>query len=358
MSRMTIFAIVSTTISIYFLIHYYVFFRLYSLLGIKRNIWVYVVIFAFSVSFILASFLERQFANVIVGALYAVSASWIGALFLLFSSLVVYEIIRLFVKVNPKISGIVIVSVVFLLTCFSILNALTIKVKEVSIPIDGLENQLSIVQLTDMHIGTIHNSRFVKRVVDTTNSLAPDLVVITGDLIDSGGRVAENGLKGLKDLKAKTFFVTGNHEIYSGIDDVAKLLDGTGVKMLRDEVIEFKGLQIVGVNDGGEGRRVQKKVHLETIGIDKSKPSILLKHRPNDLEEARKAGIDLQLSGHTHAGQLFPFNLIAKLIFPKTNGLYTIEGMYLYVSPGTGTWGPPMRLGSRNEITLIRLTSD
>jgi hypothetical protein len=190
--------------------------------------------------------------------------------------------------------------------------------------------------------------------VEKTNALDPDMVVITGDFFDGIGPVNKKTVAPLRNINARTFFVMGNHERYGDLDRIAALMAETGVAMLRNEVVEYKGVQLVGA-DYPERENQKDTPYLRELKVKKGLPSVLMYHPPTGIEYAVQAGIDLQVSGHTHNGQLFPFNLLAKLFFPYIKGLYQIDGMYLYVSPGTGTWGPPMRLGSHNEITLINL---
>ena len=141
--------------------------------------------------------------------------------------------------------------------------------------------------------------------------------------------------------------------MYGGLENVFEVLKTTNINVLRNEMVEFEGLQIVGV--GYSTQRNYLKTVLPGLKIDKSKPSLLMYHVPIEVEFANEAGIDLQISGHTHKGQIFPLNFFGKLVFPYFNGLYEYNGTQVYVSPGTGTWGPPMRSGSRSEITLINL---
>jgi hypothetical protein len=213
---------------------------------------------------------------------------------------------------------------------------------------------MTIVQLSDVHVGTIRNSGFLTELVRRTNELKPDIVMITGDLIDGSGPVDIHTFAPLNSLKSKTFFTTGNHERYHGVEETLAVLEKSNIDVLRNEVTEYKGVQIVGLDDPDQefGTSIPA---LKSIKINQSKPAIMMLHRPVGLEEAHDAGIDLQLSGHTHNGQIFPLNLLVKPFFPRINGLYEYKGTYLYTSPGTGTWGPPMRLGSRSEITVIHL---
>ena len=157
-------------------------------------------------------------------------------------------------------------------------------------------------------------------------------------------------------LKCPVFLGIGNHDVYEGLDNVLEVLKTTNIGILMDEMIEVQGIQIIGINYSFEQNHLKNV--LSQLKIDKSKPSILMYHVPTGIEAANAAGVDLQISGHTHKGQFFPFNYLGRLVFQYFNGLYEYNGTHLYVSQGTGTWGPPMRLGSRNEITLIKLKKE
>jgi len=343
-----------TFLSIYLGMHLYAFFRLSMLLSIPRNVWFFVVIAVLTISLPLITVVERTIDGKIASILYAITATWMGALFLLVCTLALYELFNIFFKVNQKLAGLVIILFVLVLVGYGIINALFIKVNTVEIPIDNLEKELSIVQLSDIHVGTIHNSGYIRDIVETTNSLNPDIVLITGDFVDGSGKITEKIVAPLNDIKAETFFSMGNHEIYEGIDYVTKLLNDTKVKIIRNKVVTYKGIQIIGIdhpsNEFGRENPVIKK-----LKFDKDVPSILMYHPPSGVEDAAFAGVSLQLSGHTHNGQVFPFGLITKLVYPMISGLYEHNGMHIHVSPGTGTWGPPMRIGSRSEITLLKL---
>jgi predicted MPP superfamily phosphohydrolase len=243
---------------------------------------------------------------------------------------------------------------VLTLAIYGLINASFFSVKEITIPVENLDKEVTIVQLSDIHVGTIHKAEFLRRIVDKVNEMDPDMVLITGDLFDGSGKIMEDTVAPLNDLKAKTFFSTGNHEMYEGLDNVMAILATTNIQVLRNEFVEHSGIQVIGV-DNPEQEAQRRNVALKDIKFDNSKPSVLMFHQPNGVDDAVSAGVDLQLSGHTHNGQIVPFNLISRLFYPRVHGLYTISGMSLYVSPGTGTWGPPMRVGSSNEITLIRL---
>lgn len=330
--------------------HYYAFSRISSLLKIKKTTIFYIIVLILALSFPLMSFIERSIDGKTAAVFYTASAVWLGAIFFLFCTLLVYEIINPFAKIPDQAAGIFIIILALLLTIYSLLNALPITTKEIRISMPNLEKEIKIVQLSDIHIGTIHNSGYLKRVVEKTNSLNPDLILITGDLVDGSGILKEESISHLSELNSQTFFSLGNHEQFENIDEIMRFINKTGVKVLRNELINWKNIQIIGIDNGQNLKDI-----LKTIKINNSKPSILMYHSSTGLKDSSEAGINLQLSGHTHDGQIYPFNLFVMPFYPKMKGLYKYNNTNLYVSPGTGTWGPPFRLGSKNEITLIRL---
>jgi hypothetical protein len=334
--------------------HLYVGLRLGRLYGFQST-WLLVGFFTLAaLSFPAFSLLEKFNPTTFSMLLYSTASIWLGMVFLLLSILLVYEVLRFVIPLQQKTAAYVITCMAVALSVYGLVNALFVMVKTVDIPMPGLEKPLKIVQLSDIHVGTIHNSGFLTRIVEKTNVLDPDLVLITGDLFDGIGPVNSHTVQPLANIKAKTYFVIGNHERYDDMEKIQSIVMAAGVEILRNRIVDFRGVQIVGVDaairDGEKGNPV-----VGTLPIDRAKPSILMFHVPVGMEDAVKAGINLQLSGHTHNGQLFPFTLFAKMLYPQVQGLYRFNGMRLYVSPGTGTWGPPMRLGSSNEITLINL---
>ena len=334
--------------------HLYVYFRLNSMLAFSHPKTMFLLFTLLAFSFPAFSLLEKFSPGMLSMLLYAGASTWLGVVFLLFSALIIYEPLRLFITVNSRTAGFAILLTAGLLSAYGLVNAFFIDIKSVEIPVPNLGQPLRIVQLSDIHVGTIHNSGYLSRIVEKTNALQPDMVMITGDLFDGIGPVTAHTVEPLKKLQAKAFFVIGNHERYDGLAKVSGVLEATGVVLLRNQVVEYKGIQIAGV-DFPEREGAKDNPVVRTLPIDRSKPSLLLFHAPFGLEDAAGAGINVQLSGHTHNGQIFPFSLLAKIFYPRVCGLYRIDSMSLYVSPGTGTWGPPMRLGSRSEITLISL---
>ncbi len=240
------------------------------------------------------------------------------------------------------------------------------EVRRVRVPLPRLPpsaSGYSIVQLTDIHVGPTIGRHFIERVVAETNALGPDLVVITGDLIDGTVASLRDLVEPLRDLRAKDgiFFVTGNHEYYSGADAWIAHLRSLGIRVLRNERVPIAaGFDLAGVDDASAHRMLPghgQDVAAALARRDPSRAVVLLAHQPKALKEAVRADVDLQLSGHVHGGQMVPFNWIARIDQPFISGLHLVERTWIYVSTGTGYWGPPMRVGPRAEITRIELVS-
>jgi predicted MPP superfamily phosphohydrolase len=246
----------------------------------------------------------------------------------------------------------------------------TARVREVRVPIAGLPpalNGLSIVQITDLHVGPTIKRGYLQAIVDRVNALEPDLVAITGDLVD--GRVADlhEDVAPLAGLRARhgRYVVTGNHEYYSGAREWVAALRGLGLTVLLNEhvLIERGGarLLLAGVTDAMAHHivpehRSDPQRALAEAPADAS-PRVLLAHQPRSAAAAAEAGFDLQLSGHTHGGQIWPFHHFVPLQQPFTAGLHRLGRLWVYTSRGTGYWGPPLRLGAPSEITRIRLVA-
>jgi predicted MPP superfamily phosphohydrolase len=222
----------------------------------------------------------------------------------------------------------------------------------------------TIVQLTDLHVGPTIGRAFIEDVVRRTNALAPDLVAITGDLVDGSVESLWDAVEPLGQLRARhgVFFVTGNHEYFSGARPWIAALERLGIRVLANQRVAIGdgagGFDLAGVHDQSAGRLDPEHrcdVAQALAGRDPSREVVLLAHQPKSIEEAARLGVGLQLSGHTHGGQIWPFSYFVGLAQPYLAGLHRHGDTQIYVSPGTGYWGPPMRLGTRAEITRITL---
>jgi hypothetical protein len=221
-----------------------------------------------------------------------------------------------------------------------------------------------IVQISDLHIGALLDRRFAREVTERANALAPDLVAVTGDLVDGPVSHLAEEVAPFAELRAKhgVFFVTGNHDYYSGADPWLEHVRTLGMRALRNERVEIResgaAFDLAGVDDHrgnlfgpGHGEDVPRAL----AGRDPERPVVLLAHDPSTFKSAAAHGVDLQISGHTHGGQIWPFGYVVRLVVKFVAGEYRDGHAQLFVSRGTGFWGPPMRLGAPAEITEIVL---
>jgi predicted MPP superfamily phosphohydrolase len=249
------------------------------------------------------------------------------------------------------------------------INALHPRLRTLDIRIDkpagGGRGSLNIVAASDIHLGTIMESRKLETIAARINALEPEIVLLPGDIVDESVSIAEEErmISALRSIRAPlgVFSVPGNHEYYGGFARNMEYLARGGVRVLQDEAVTVGGAFVLaGRKDPtalrfGEKRKILPEI-LDGAGVDRALPVILLDHQPVRLKEAEDAGVDLQLSGHTHAGQLFPLNLINKGIYEQYWGYLRKGKTHYYVSFGIGTWGPPVRTGSVPEIVRIRVT--
>lgn len=297
----------------------------------------------------------------------------IGVLFLLFCTAIFYDISRVFLKLSPvapkrreffkKTLDISSFGLAFALSARAIYEAKFIKLEKVDIHIKNLQKKYKIVQLSDIHIGGLVDRKFMQDVVQRVNDLKPDIVVITGDLVDVELSYAMKALHELKKLNTKygTFFILGNHEYFHGVDEIITVVKSLGIRVLENENVyigeENRGFNLAGVYDVFGYRVLHHEPDLQKALLNtlNTSPTILLAHQPRYIEEVVD-GVDLILSGHTHGGQLFPFKYLVQLQQPYIDGLHQHnENLQIYVNKGTGFWGPPMRLGANSEITEITL---
>lgn len=377
MARILVFLLV--VVGITFGLHYYLWVRLVrdaSLpLAWSRGLTAALVVLGvlMPVAMIISRVAPRNVASPVAW----VAFTWMGVLFLLFFTLLPMELVR-FVghrtfavdlerreALGRMLAGAAGV-VSLIMGGAGMASALgQVALQKVTVPLARLRKGKSytLVQLTDVHIGPTLGKSFLEGVVATANAQDADVIVITGDLVD--GTVAQLGelVAPLRDLRAKhgVFFVTGNHEYYSGADEWLAFLTGMGIRVLRNERVAIDGadgFDLAGVDDtsahqfgAGHGQDVAKAM----TGRDPSRAVVLLAHQPKAMPDAVKHGVDLQLSGHTHGGQIWPWGYAVRLDQPHVKGLSKDGDTHIYVSRGTGFWGPPMRVGAPAEVTRIEI---
>lgn len=342
--------------SILFCMHWLVYATLSRVFSVSIPNWTYILSFL-SISYILASFGVRMIQSRLTDWFYFIASTWLGFVFLFFSVVLVYTLVHVLTGIDSKVILSCLLSLALLSGIYALVQGRTITTRTYTISLENLSNPLRIVHLSDIHVGTVHQKKYLKEIVERANDLNPDIVLITGDLFDGSANIDTAILTPLNNLNARSFFSNGNHEEYEGLDKVRETLKGLDLELLENESVEYKGVSIVGVNDKQSLHNGNSLASiLESLSYDKNTPTLLMYHTPVDWDTAKSHDIDVMFSGHTHNGQLFPFTLLVRIAFSKITGLYSNDGKYLHISPGTGTWGPPMRLGSRNQITLIELS--
>ena len=365
-------------LSVYTLVNYYIFITgLHSIPYNYKFLYSAVYLFFF-LSYIIGRFLERKFLNAVSAFFVWVGSFWLGAMVYYLLFVILIDIIRLlnvlfgFLPVSfyspdyQVLFFLCVSSVVILIVILGYFNAANPVIKELNININkraGVLKSLRIVMASDIHLGTIINRKRLRKIVDMINSLEPDIILLPGDVVDEdiGPVIKQNAGELLRTLKAKygVYAVIGNHEYIGGVEPSVEYLTEHGLIVLRDKTVKVAdSFYIIGREDraskGFAGIR-RKPLNQLIEGVDKNLPVILMDHQPLRLEEPEVIGIDLQLSGHTHHGQLWPFNFITKKLYEVSMGYKQKGNTHYYVSCGVGSWGPPMRTGNRPEIVQITL---
>jgi predicted MPP superfamily phosphohydrolase len=298
---------------------------------------------------ILGRIVYERFPNATTRSLAAIALTWLGLCFQLFALMLVFEVLNLLVPLPSQIAGLVILGAICALGVGGFINAQLLHVRRVRIVGPAAVAGRRLIQISDVHIGS-RSPRLLKRIVARVNELPCDYVLITGDLIDFAG-ISRVELAPLGQFTKPAYFAIGNHERYVDLAAIDERLRALGVNVLRDAAAHAGPFQFIGIDDVDNPARIPAA--LARIELSADHIGVLLYHRPDGFEAAAAARIPLTLAGHTHAGQLIPFNFIVKRVFARIRGLYELDGATLYVSPGTGTWGPVLRVGSRSEITLL-----
>lgn len=302
--------------------------------------------------------------SAVLGMLYVVSGLVFMAVIYLFMALLVLHIADQPLRLGKPIQAWIAIAVAVGFTVLGVWFAGGLDVNTTEIHVPGLERDLTVMHISDVHLGHHRGRAFLEQIVDITNRQQPDLVLITGDLVDGNSALSPRVLEPLSDFVAPAYFVTGNHEAYVDTERALQLIAEQGIRILNNERIDTHGIQLVGLDYMNPDehtfdmhpvgdRTIQNE--LPKIPVSSDEPIVLLHHSPVGLEYIAEFGTDLMLSGHTHAGQVFPGTLLAPLIFRMNQGLYDFEGMRVFVSEGAGTYMPRMRLGSSNTIDVLKL---
>jgi predicted MPP superfamily phosphohydrolase len=333
--------------------------------GRAPALWFKILVAALSVSFIAASLLAFRYTNPILRAFYRVAAVWLGLLsFLFFAAIFSWTVFGLAalsgVPLNFHFTVETLFATALVIGFAAVFNASWTRVERVKVKLANLPESWrgrTAALVSDLHLGHVRNGSFLRRIVAKLMQEKPDVIFVAGDLYDGTAIDAAKAAEPLRKLTAPhgTYFVAGNHEQFG---DDSKYIDGVaaaGLRVMTNEKVEVDGLQIIGVPYRHATHDAHLTSVLKEIGVDQDRASILLTHAPDRPHIAEAAGISLQLSGHTHVGQFYPWSWMARRVYRQfVYGLSRIGRMQIYTSSGVGTWGPPLRLGSNPEIVMLQ----
>ncbi len=323
---------------------------------------------ALAFSFIAGALLSFRFHNPLVVSLYKLAAVWLGFLNYFFWAaclcwLAWYAWLATGLSANPAEARPLIADVLFaaalLAGAYGLVNARVIRIRRISVALPGLPERWrgrKAVMLSDLHLGNVNGAGFARRTVAMVSQLKPDVVFIPGDLFDGTKADLDELIAPFKELAVPfgTYFSTGNHAEFSDPEHYVAAVERAGMRNLHNEMVTVDGLHIAGIPFGDSTSPVRLKAVLDRMRLNTAEPNILLNHMPSRLPVVERGGVSLQLSGHTHGGQLAPFNWMTRRIFGRfTHGLHRFGELQVYTSTGAGTWGPPMRVGAQPEIVLL-----
>lgn len=384
MQRKMAFLIFFTIVlTVYALVNYYIYTRGLQALpaGGGTRTWFTGVFWLLAATYVAGRILENLYLGTISDVLVWTGSFWLGAMLYFFLLVVFFDLLRLIHHIIPYFPSIVTenmvqvrqylfagsVLLVALLLTFGHINTRHPVLRELDIDISHKDardmDKLHAVLLSDIHLGTLIGNGQFRKIVDRVMALEPDIIFLAGDMLDEDLEpvIRQNIGTTLKDLHAPlgVYGVMGNHEHIGGSKDAYAYLVGHGIQMIRDDAVKVNdAFYVVGRDDRDKRRfsgRERKPLADVLEGVDFRYPVILLDHQPFYLEKAAALGVDLQLSGHTHHGQLWPLNYITQAMYSISHGYGKVDGMHAYVSNGVGTWGPPVRIGNRPEIVQLNI---
>ncbi len=383
MRTMTFILFLSIFFTIYGLLNFYIFLRGLQAIPVTSTLrHAYTVVFwCVALSFIAGRVLENYWPTLLTDTLIWMGSFWIAAMLYFFLEVVLLDILRglnYFLPLIPQsvssqyaeakyFSAAAGIGVVSCLLLAGHINALIPRITPLNLSISKkppATKSLNLVVASDIHLGTIVGRHRFDQIVDSMNALNPDLILLPGDIVDEdlAPVIRQNIGESLRRLRSKygVYAVTGNHEYIGGVERACRYLSEHNVTVLRDAAVKINGdIYLVGREDRSYNRghqRQRKSLDEIMAGVDTHFPVILMDHQPFGLSEAAQHGVDLQLSGHTHHGQLWPINYLINAIFEVGWGYRKIGSTNYYVSNGVGTWGPPVRIGNRPEILNIHLS--
>lgn len=379
-----LFVAIALIIFIYGSVNYYIGLKIWEILSrqfqILNNKLYWPIFWFFALSYLFARLGERIFPEGLNYVLLIIGSYWFAVMLYFFVLFIIIDLIKYFdrwlrflpgnVRKNEKaalIAGLGIIVLAAGTIIYGHFNARNPVLTSYTLDIPkkaGALEEIRAVLVSDIHLGRIIDKARLVELVNSVNRLEPDVVLLAGDIIDEDIEpfISQNMSEAFLKLKSRfgVYGILGNHEYYGGdTEDIIKRLEASGIKILRDDYLKVaESIYIAGRDDiqvEASEKRPRKALAELMEGVDKSLPVILMNHRPENLDEAKEQGVDLQLSGHTHRGQLFPINLITGYLFECDWGYIKKDNLNVIVSSGYGTWGPPIRTGNRPEIVSISL---
>jgi predicted MPP superfamily phosphohydrolase len=345
---------------------------------LKPNYAIIFIVIAYG--YVLAKVLYKYLSPLAYDVLLGVGAIWFAFLAYFILSILLIDIVRLLngwfhflpasisnnYEFAKKVTAIIVIALVGLVVFLGNLNKRNIEIRNLEITVprgDSKLSELNIVMASDIHLSPIDGERLLERIVDKMNSVNPDIILLAGDIVDDKAKILEErGIgKAFKKLKPKygVYSINGNHEFINEVESSVKYAEKFGIKFLRDSYkLIDSSFYIIGREDSSMSQftGIQRKTLGAIVNhLPNNYPKILLDHTPFKLEQAQQNGIDLQLSGHTHHGQIWPANIITNMIYEISWGYKKKGNTHYYVSSGAGTWGPPVRTGSNSEIVNIKV---
>ena len=331
-----------------------------------------VAVLVLAFSFVAAALLSFRFSNPLVRLIYKAAAVWLGFLNYLFWAACLSWLVWFALRavqlhphpavVRPWIDG-SLSAAALVAAIYGMINARWIRVRRVIVHLPNLPAawlKRKAVMISDLHLGHVNGLYFSRRVAAIAARLKPDLIFLPGDLFDGSKADLDALLGPIRDLAPPQgiFFSTGNHEEFGDPRYYLEPIARAGIRILADDQVTVDGLRIAGVSYGHALYPIRLRAILERMNLNHAQPTILLNHVPSKLPIVEQAGVNLQLSGHTHGGQIFPFTWITRRVFgPFTYGLHRFGALQVYTSSGCGTWGPPMRVGTHPEIVVLEFKS-
>ncbi len=353
--------------SLIFLGHWFLYKTAIRFLGLRNALALKMIFFVLSVSFFSASMLVFRYNKPIASLIYTLSAAWLGVFhyllwcsFLCWIALWAHSLWGL--RFRPDVWAAGLFSLGLFVSFFAILNAGTIRTRKIDITLPGLPANWkgkTAVWASDLHLGPVRGLAFSREIAQKINLLSPDILFLGGDLYDGTAGDAALLASPFSGIKPPLgiWFIAGNHEEFSARSKqkYIRAIKAAGINVLDNEIKTIEGLQIAGVDYMDTFTAAKYRAVLKKMPFRRDGPVVLLKHSPMYPEIAKEEGVAFQISGHTHGGQVFPASLITRWVYKGfDNGLKTLGPLVVYTSPGAGTWGPPMRMGTTPEIVLIR----